>query len=709
MVSQPVEVELFIGGIWQEQVATAAGAVAGADVFSADAITVYKGNDDESDIRPHKIELTFNDKTGRYRATNPLSPLYGIAGRNTGCRVAVNGLLCTTGEASSWRPGRTQDFDAATGRGRAWVKLTAEGLTRRLGQWTERLRSPLYRRITRYGNLVGYWSHEDGKTATQVANTVPGGIPGAAIAVEFEGGDGPGGSEPLVKLKAGARLGSNFLSASTTAGWQFCFSIKLAALPVGAYSPMIWWTTTNGYTHWWDIDAGTYRWNIRDAAGTLVYASASFGFGVDPTKWVIFQAKASISGGTVTIDYFWYQEGDTILYGLSDTFAGSMGRLNRWGVSQGTGNLDALYGHVFGLTTTTDVLLGSTTLSSFNGYVGERAGTRWLRLTGEEGLTRFSITYGGAAFDTMTMGAQRADTLLELLKECMRTDDGRFDDERYTLAALTMRTRRSMLNQTAALALTYPTHIAPPFEEETDDKLSGNRVTVKNGTGSEFTDTLATGSMSILPPPLGIGEYKRTVDVSVSVESDLEILAGWHRSKGTLDRPRYESVTVDVVKNPGLTAACRLVREGDLITITGYEPDVIPLLVIGIVERIGHVTRTFTFTTRPADLYRTGIYDNVTTLFDSRSTLNAGVTSTATALVFTFTDRDEAWSTAGFFPYDVMISGERIRVTAMGAVTGAGPYTQAATVLRSQNGIVKPLAGGEVVRVSTTVVARYAL
>jgi hypothetical protein len=151
-----------------------------------------------------------------------------------------------------------------------------------------------------------------------------------------------------------------------------------------------------------------------------------------------------------------------------------------------------------------------------------------------------------------------------------------------------------------------------------------------------------------------------------------------------------------------------VVREGDLITVTGYEPDPIPLLVIGIVERIGHVTRTFTFTTRPADLYLCGKYDDAATRYDSKtSTLNAGVTTTATALVITFTDRDDAWSTAGFFTYDLIISGERVRVTAMGAVTGSGPWTQTATVQRSQNGVVKALpAGAEVHAFNPT---RYAL
>lgn len=709
MANQNVEVELFIAGAWEEQVKSQAGAALNADVLSADGITIYKGGDDESGFRPHRIELTFNDSAGRYRTSNPLSPLYGIAGRNTGCRVKVAGVTTTTCEASSWRPSRTVDFNPVTGKGRAWVKLVAEGVTRRLGQWTEPLRSPLYRRISRYANLVGYWPMEDDTFATQLANTVTTGIPGAALPpVTYRGGNGPPGSEPVLKLGSGAVLGSNFISASTTAGWQICFSMKLDVMPSsGTYLPMLWWTTSNGYTHVWELSNGAYQVRVYDRDGVALYTSGAILHTTIPTQWTIFNLKSSGSAGTVTIDWKWYQALSPGAYGVATTYAGTLGRLNRWGISGNAWTTNALVGHVFGVTTIADDLLSVPSVSSFNGYLGEMSGTRFIRLTGEEGITRFTVGTSGS--DGFLMGVQLAATFMDLLQECTQTDDGRFDDERYALGAVTQRTRRSMYNQTPALALTYPTHIAYPFEEQVDDKATGNRVTAKNVTGSEFTATSSVGSMSTQLPPNGVGEVKKTVDVSVYQDSDLEIIAGWHLSKGTLDRPRYESVTVDLVANPSLATACNAIREGDLITITGYEPDPIPLLVIGIVQQVGHSTRTFTFTTRPADLYRTGIYDNTATLYDSRSTLNAGVTSTATTMVFTFTDIDEAWSVAGFFPYDVMIAGERIRVTAMGAITGSGPWTQSATVTRSMNGIIKPQVTGAAVRVSTTVVARYAL
>jgi hypothetical protein len=61
-----------------------------------------------------------------------------------------------------------------------------------------------------------------------------------------------------------------------------------------------------------------------------------------------------------------------------------------------------------------------------------------------------------------------------------------------------------------------------------------------------------------------------------------------------------------------------------------------------------------------------------------------------TSLPFSISDSRETWSTADV-PYDVEISGERITVTAMSAVSGSGPYSQTATVTRAVNGISKEL------------------
>lgn len=59
---------------------------------------------------------------------------------------------------------------------------------------------------------------------------------------------------------------------------------------------------------------------------------------------------------------------------------------------------------------------------------------------------------------------------------------------------------------------------------------------------------------------------------------------------------------------------------------------------------------------------------------------------------------DEAWSTTAE-PYDLLIAGERVTVTSMGARTGTpGDWEQQATVTRSVNGVVKAQVVGASVK-----------
>jgi hypothetical protein len=191
-----------------------------------------------------------------------------------------------------------------------------------------------------------------------------------------------------------------------------------------------------------------------------------------------------------------------------------------------------------------------------------------------------------------------------------------------------------------------------------------------------------------------VGEYKQSVDVNVANEStQLLDIATWHRAKGTLERPRYAEVTVDLLANPSLVSTTMAVREGDMIAVTGAEPETVKFLVVGIVEKVGTAPWTVTFQVELYDVWIIGVWDNAAFRWDSRtSTLAAGATSTATSLSLSCTDPNDAWSTTA--GYQLAVGGERVTVTAMTAAAGTGPYTQTATVTRSVNGVVKAQTTG---------------
>jgi hypothetical protein len=689
MATQNGVLELYLSGAWTS-----------VPLYSAAGTKIFRGHPpDGSWPRPSRVECEINNDSLAYDPARPESALYGVAGRNTRCRYTCNGNWRTWAEASSWRPDKTPEHVSGAGRGRSWTSFVAEGVLRRIGMWTDPLRSPMYRTISARTTSVGHWPLEDGRDALLLANSSPIGSSGSwKGGVTLGESQAPLGAEQTVKTGANSTLAGRFDSASTTAGWQVCWTFQLPAIPgSGTYQNLMRWTTSNGYTWQVQVNNASYNFVVTDANGTGVYSgNVLFGAGAEPTQWITFRVRVVQSGGNVDMQPAWYPQNSAVLYGTSALFAGTVGGLRQWW-QDGNAYVDgAHFCHVFGVTTVADSLLSASAVAAINGHLNEYAYDRFSRLCGELGITAFFI---GAAADTQRMGPQQAATFLELLREIRETDDCRIDDERYDIG-LTIRTRRALYNQTAALTLTWPGQVAIPFARILDDQATKNRVTVKNASGGEVTASLLSGPMSVQPSPAGVGEYKATIDVSVAnPATQLTDISTWHLAKGTLERPRYEQVTVDLLANPSLEAAASAVREGDLIQITGAEPDPVLLLVDGIEDRIGAAEHTITFLTELYEPYRIGVYDDGTWRWDTRTTtLAAGATSSATSLSLTTVDLNDVLTQAGgSIPYDLMVEGERVRVTAMTAPAGTGPYTQTATVTRSINGVVKAqLAGARV-------------
>lgn len=672
------------------------------DVLQAEGIRTERGYAEEGALRPAKITWTFNNATDAYRPTNPASVLYdGKGGRNIAVAVATDGSVRAAAEASQWEPDQTPDFAVGPpARGRRWVALQAEGMLRRIGQWNDPLRSAMYRRISTYTTLVGYFPLEDPATATRMTNAMTNGRPGLYSGVTLQGGAGPAGSDSVVETTPTSNMSGSFRSASSTAGFQLAWSCRLATLPPVGHQAMMVWTTSNGYRYEWLVDSGSYRLTITLGETVVKDATIGHGTGGEPNQWMTFRVRVSYSLGTTSVAVSWYPQGGALIYSALETFAGIPGTLATWQQPGNTHFDGALFAHVFGVTGLTNDLLDFGSLRSFDGYVGERAGDRFTRLCDELAITR---ELRGDAAGTMPMGRQRPDTFIELLKEIQWTEDGLIFDERDYLE-LVFRTRRSRYNQAAALALTFPTHVAPPLTETIDDQNLGNRLTAKQVAGGEAVAALTTGPMGLGPG--GVGEYRRTVEVNLAYEDDLPDVARWWLARSTVRAPRYPTVVVDLDAQPGLTAQVNAVEPGDRITLTGREPDPLSMYVIGISETIQRARRVVTYTCQPDAAFTVGVYDATTTRYDSASTtLAAPATAGAGTLALTTVDPRDVWSTTP--GYQLQLAGERVTVTAMTAAAGTGPFTQTATVTRAANGVVKAQTTGTAVSLADPV--RYAL
>lgn len=695
-----VKHEVYYDGAWQD--------VSG-QVHEPSGTRVSRGVTAFGDLDPASIEWAFEDPTRAWVPGNPLSPLYGKVGRAMPARITVDGAQRAVGEAAIFAPEQTVEFDPGPPqRGRAWVDFRADGLLARISSWSEPLRSPMYRMISNRSTLVGHWPLEDGREATQLSNSLAGGAAGVARNMTFAEDDAPAGAASAISFVDAAntsRVDFAFRPASAAAGWQISWSMKMPALPGATTLQVISWRTSDGNRWVLNVLTGLYQWKCLAADGTLIKeVNVSFVGAGEPNQWITLRMKATRSGGTVTAEFAWYVQGQESAYGITDTFSGTIGYLVSASLNGNAYMQDTLISHVFGVAGGTDDLLGYAAVRAFDGYVGERAADRFARLMDEVGLG-WSLT--GDAADTVAMGRQRPATLADQLREIAATDRCLIYDSRNDVR-VALRTRADLYRQTPT-EFTWPDDIAPPLKERYDYVGVTNVVTAAQVGGGEATAALESGPMSVRPAPDGIGERKASIDVNVADDDVLADLASWEVAQGTVPGARFSSVTFDLDARPDLAAAVTGLTAGSRITITGYPTGTLDLIVLRIGDVIGQTRHVVTLTCAPGEVFSAvGAYDSTSERYDSASTtLKTSVSSTAAAMTFRTTDQNDVWDTAAT-PYDVMIAGERVRVTAMGAAAlVSGAYDQAATVTRSINSVVKAQDAGDEIHIATP--GRYGL
>lgn len=667
--------QLFVDGAW----VTYPG-------YASDGWEVSIGPDVESGIRPSSISITLNNDDLSMDPSNVKSSLYGKIGRNTKTRLQLNGITLTHAEASSWQPDATVEHVPGV-RGKSWTDLQAEGLLRRLGRWTDPIRSAMTRQALSIPNLVGYWSMEDDADSAQLSNEVPGGRVGIYSGdVTLQGDDGAGGADGAIKMVLGGGLRGDFTSPSGN-GYQISWATKLAVIPPNStFLTMFSWSDTARRVWSWQVNNTHFQININDPDGTLV-EQVSFAYaGREPNQWIRYRMKVTSVGNTITYEPALYLQDGITEAGITDTFVDSpAGRPTSWKITGNAWTDGGAYGHVLATTNTTVSLVGGAAGQSFNGYLGEVAWLRFSRLMAEEGLTAFTA---GANVINTPMGRQRPGIFLDLINECAVSEGGFIYDSTSNIA-LTFVSYGGLVNKTPVLALTK-SQVMAPLRKTVDDVGVVNDVTVKNWDGSEFRTSLEIGALSTDVPPAGIGRIKGTVEVNISKTAFLEQRANWEMRKGTLDRPRYLSVSVNLLQNPSLTNTVTGARPGDWISISGVEPDTVMLRIISINRKGNAVEDVVTFNCLPAELYQVGVYSAATSRYDSGSTTLAGAitTTSQTSISLTTAKYNDRWSSSGV-PYDIKIGGERMTVTAMTTGSGTGPVTQTATVTRAVNGVAK--------------------
>jgi hypothetical protein len=360
-----LQLQLFVGGVWT----TYAG-------YQEQGWSSQIGPDVESGLQPNQLNFVLNNDDLTMDPTNPASALYGTIGRNTPARILLSGTDLIRGEASSWKPERTEDHVIGTS-GVSSIAVAAQGLQRRLGRWDDPLQSPMVRQTLSYSSLLGYWPLEDASSAQNLAQLVSRVPPGAySGSVSLAGDIGAGGSDRLLTLGSDGLIGGTFTSSSGS-GFQVCFCVKLDAVVASAtYLPLLSFVDTLQRRWDWNINNTTFQISVTDVDGTVLETGAA-GYGtLNLLNYTRFRLRVTISGGTITYEPAWYPQDSLSITGFTDTFAATAtGRPRSWSAAGNTYTDGAAYGHVFAVSDTVlDLTTTFSAVASFNGYLNERAG-----------------------------------------------------------------------------------------------------------------------------------------------------------------------------------------------------------------------------------------------------------------------------------------------------------------------------------------------
>jgi hypothetical protein len=581
----------------------------------------------------------------------------------------------------------------------ATAPVTGAGILRRLSQGQPALRSPIYRQLAGLTSYVqGYWPLEDGADATRGTNAVSGRPPATVVDGSFGATTGPpGGSSALtLNTAASSRVQGTVPSWTITQdGYACMFYVTMPAAVVGGIGFRLMELQTTGTIARWTVDINDTSLTVTayNTAGAVSFTSGPTAYGLDVTEPWAIQLEARENGGNVDWALYWHTVGSTGFGSMASSYAGTADRIitgTAWAPVDGT-----VVSHLW---LGDDLLpfVDTTFMRVSNGYAGETAGARLVRLAAEGGVP---LTVIGDITTTSPMGPQDPATLLEAMRQCQTADQGVLHERGAGLGYLT---RQARINTDPVMELDFASgHVASPPQPVDDDQRLRNRIVLRSG-GSEVT---AEDADSIAVD----GVYADEIDVNLAAYGQMADHAYWRLHLGTLDGLRWPAIQLNLARNPSLIDEWCRVRIGSRITIANppdqVGTDSLDLIVEGWTERLTDYGWDVTITCSPAEAWKAGVFDSATSRWGLKTGTTVGShSSSATTITVGITSAFERLSATS--AYDIVIAGERIGVPIGGAGsrTGSlGAWQQVLTgVTRAKNGISKTLPAGSPVTIHET-------
>jgi hypothetical protein len=585
------------------------------------------------------------------------------------------------------------------------ARITAAGELRRLLNSSAPLDSAMDRGIQQLDTVVAWWPGEDGENSLVLSSGIAGqpnmkivGTPQMASNSQLFPGSGPLMTfGNVTTLKPAADL----TPYTSTGSMQVRF---LLAVPTGGYVDGIviarWYTT--GTAARWDLRysttvGGGFYWAMYDGSNTLIQQGAAANFDlIGQAKFVQFEMAQSGSDINVKLSTLQVAAGSG--GSTTDTVLGyTVGNIRNIAINPDNADMSDT---VLGQITVQNAITSLFDLSDqLNAYLGEEADDRLLRLIHTEARLRLELP--SLVDETTTdsgMGYQAQDTIANLIQECEEQDLGILYDMRSFDGGIAYRCRDSMYGQDPALTLSYQTgKDVKDLARTTDDKNTANDVTVARKGGGSWTQTQTTGDLNVSDPPNGVGRYQVNYPVSLQYDDAAYNHAGWRLHLGTIAEPRWPVIDV-WAERPAVSDVATQIAElelGDRVQITNVPirrlPWDIDVLVVGVTEELDQFQWHHRLITVPERPWHSLEWDSDRRYSPVDSTLAAGATSSATSLSVA-TNSGSLWTTTDV-PFDILIAGEKITVTAVTGVTSPQTFT----VTRAGNGVSKAQSSGAAV------------
>lgn len=615
--------------------------------------------------------------------------------------------------------GLPQNWDA-TGLD-VWSPLQCAGMFRRIQQNQVPLRSSVGRAVLQQPNLVAYWPFEDvagsGQGATGLSSSANYPMLQVSGSPNWANDTSVPGSNPLLTLNnaqligkvagytdlaAGSFIARGLLNIPTSFGGTNEIVAILGLYCAGSFGQIyLLYNPAQGLY----INYG--------AASAINGGTSASPQPITQGQTFLFSVELAASGGNVVPTLRTMPINSiTVTSTIGGSQAGKIGAVTAVSVAPfteiGVKPGQIVIGHVWLQETVSSTSAQAMQLlqPALVGHPGETAGNRFIRLCQENNLAYRHYGYPNL---TAPMGVQSPGTLMALLQECETADMGLLYESRRALA-VGYRSLKSLQSQgnanNPAVQLSYSaarlgdgqnTLITPTD----DDTFLRNDIQVTKGnlggaTGSFYIAQLNDGSpMSISPPPTGAGDYQSQVTANTFTETQLRDIAWWLLHIGTDNEERIPNIPLQLARpqiaGTGLIWTIAQMDVGDMLQITNVPaflpPGPLNFLVLGGQETLGGYLWSMVLNAVPETPYEVAIIGDAVmghVQTDGGSQVNTGFNTTATSL--SVKSSGVVWTqAAGDFPFDIIISGERMTVT---NITGASS-PQTFTVTRSVNGIVK--------------------